>query len=469
MTNQTSTNQPPRMRMGPGGGVGLTGEEARNRQAAVGRLLSYLNPYRARLAIVAVLVVIGTLFSLAGPILLGRAIDDYIALADVMGLAQTSLIMLAVYIGAGIAAMIQGIIMVSIGQNLVADIRRQLFSHIQTLSMAYHDRHKAGDLMSRVSNDTEAINMVLSNGLIQFTTNVLMLGGIMVAMFLLNWQLAIGTLIILPLMLYITTMITRLSRVAFRGVQRNLGQLNAVMEESISGIRVVKAYAQEGGTVAKFNVANEANRQVGIKAEIITAALGPMFTTMGILTIAAIALLGGWLSLQGIVTVGVITTFVIYTRNFFRPMRSIAMLYNQLQSALAGAERIFAVLDDQPSVQDQADAKPLTGIQGAVKFDKVSFEYEAGKPVLIDVSLEAKPGQTIALVGPTGAGKTTIISLLSRFYDVTEGAIFIDGHDIRTVPAGFHSGAVGHRPSRYLSLLRHGHGQHSLRTAGRHR
>jgi ATP-binding cassette subfamily B protein len=274
---------------------------------------------------------------------------------------------------------------------------------------------------------------VLSNGLVQFTTNILSLGGIMVAMFVLSWRLATATLIILPLMLYITGQITRRSHTAFRAVQRNLGILNAVMEESIAGIRVVQAFARESDTIDEFKVVNAANRDSGIKAEIITAALGPMFTTMSTVAIAATAMLGGWLSLRGAVTIGVIAAFVVYIRNFFRPMRSVAMLYNHLQSALAGAERIFEVLEARPLVQDLPDARPLSGIRGEVAFSRVNFGYEKGKPVLTDVSLEASPGQTIALVGRTGAGKTTMINLLSRFYDVTDGAISIDGHDIRTV------------------------------------
>ncbi len=392
-----------------------------------------MNPYRGRLVNVVLLVIVHTLMSLAGPILLGRAIDNYIAAGDVNGLLRNALLMLGVYLGAGLASLVQGVVMVELGQQLVADVRAELFAHIQTLSMAYHDHHRVGDLMSRVSNDTEAINRVLSNGLIQFTTNILLLGGIMIAMFILNWQLAIGTLIILPLMLFITGQITRRSRLAFRDVQRNLGALNAVMEESIAGIRVVQAFAREADTVAEFRAVNETNRKAGIRAEIITAALGPMFTAMSILTIAVTALLGGWLALRGLVMVGVIATFVVYIRNFFRPMRSIAMVYNQLQSALAGAERIFRVLDASPSVPDKPGALPLSNIQGAVRFDRVTFEYEKGKPVLIDVSLEVAPGQTIALVGPTGAGKTTIISLLSRFYDVAAGTITLAQPDIRTI------------------------------------
>ena len=386
-----------------------------------------------QLAGVALLVIVNTFTGLAGPVLLGVAIDGYVIPGDVSGLAQVVLQMLGLYLIGGVALIVQGVLMVGVGQRLVADIRAELFAHIQTLSMAYHDRHRVGDLMSRVANDTEAINRVLSNGLIAFTTNVLLLGGIMVAMFVLNWQLAMGTLIILPLMLFITGKVTQRSRVAFREVQRNLGALNAVMEESIAGIRVVQAFARESETAAEFAVVNAVNREAGIKAEIITAALGPMFTTMSTTAIAATALLGGWLFLRGIVTVGVIATFVVYIMNFFRPMRGIAMLYNQLQSALAGAERIFEVMDASPSVPDQPDALPLSGIRGEVRFDRVTFEYEKDKPVLSDVSLVASPGQTVALVGPTGAGKTTIISLLSRFYDAIDGVISIDGHDIRTV------------------------------------
>ena len=411
----------------------LTGESARNTRSAVKRLLLYSRPYSAQLIIVAALVIVSTFASLAGPILFGMAIDQFINTGDLPGLARNALIMLGVFLLGGLASIIHGIIMVGVGQRLITDVRAELFTHLQALSMAYHDRHKVGDLMSRVTNDSEAINQVLSNGLITFITNILMLGGIMVSMFLLNWQLAIGTLILLPLMIYITTLVTRRSRVAFREVQRNLGTMNAVMEENIAGIRVVKAFARAEDTIAQFETANAANRKSGVKADIITAALGPMFTTMSTITIAATALLGGWLALRGIATVGVIATFVVYIMNFFRPMRGIAMLYNHLQSALAGSERIFEVLDSAPSVPDQFQAQPLANIKGEVTFEDVTFGYDPEKPVLVDVRLTATPGQTVALVGPTGAGKTTIINLLSRFYDVDAGAIKIDGQDIRTV------------------------------------
>jgi len=395
--------------------------------------LLYAQPYTAQLIGVAALVIISSFSSLAGPILLGRAIDGFISTADLPGLGSIALIMLGIFLLGGLASIGHGVIMVGVGQRLIADVRIELFTHLQALSMAYHDKHKVGDLMSRVTNDSEAINQVLSNGLIAFITNILTLGGIMVSMFVLNWQLAIGTLILLPLMVYITSVVTKRSRVAFREVQRNLGTMNAIMEENIAGIRVVKAFARAEDTIAQFECVNAANRKSGVKADIITAALGPMFTTMSTITIATTALLGGWLALRGVATVGVIATFVVYIMNFFRPMRGIAMLYNSLQSALAGAERIFEVLDSAPTVADQPAAQPLANIRGTVNFEAVTFGYDPKKPVLVDVSLSTTPGETVALVGPTGAGKTTIINLLSRFYDVDAGAIYIDGQDIRAV------------------------------------
>ena len=466
------------MRLGFGGGGMLTGEAADNTRTTLMRMAAYLRPYRRQLMVVALFVTVSTLLRLYGPMLIGRAIDQFIGTGDAVGLRNLVIGIVAVYLGAGAASTVQGLIMVKLGQRFVSDIRAGLFSHMQIMSMAFHDRNQVGDLMSRITNDSEAINRTLSNGLIEFVSNILLLGGTFVAMFLLNWQLALAMLVLMPLMLYITGEVTRRSRAAFRTVQRNLGALNAVMEENIAGARVVQAFAREEEVFADFYEVNSTYRKAGMTADIITAALGPMFTTMMTITIAAAALLGGWLAIEGILEVGVLATFIIYIMNFYRPMRGIAMLYNQLQSALAGAERIFAALDVEPSVTDRPDAPPLEEIQGDVVFENVSFSYDAeppsepagaaspvmngrrnvsrmkagGKgqrpetgsqangmespqpePVLQNISLHAEPGATVALVGPTGAGKTTIISLLSRFYDVDEGSIRIDGHDIRDV------------------------------------
>jgi len=421
------------MRLGFGGGGMMTGESAANIGQTLTRLLAYLRPHRARLLIVALFVIISTWLRLYGPALMGQAIDQYVQPGDGPGLGRLSLLLIGVYVVTGITSGLQARFMVEIGQNFVADLRARIFDHLQMLSMAFHDRNQVGDLMSRVTNDTEAINRTLSDGLIEFISNILLLAGTFVAMYLLNWQLATAMLVVLPLMIWVTTIVTKRSRVAFRDVQRHTGRLNAVMEENIAGARIVKAFARDVETFAQFEEVNAANRKAGQKADVITAALGPMFTTMMTIAIAVTALLGGWLALQGSMSVGVLAAFVIYTMNFFRPMRGIAMLYNQVQAAIAGAERIFAVLDVDSSVPDKPGAKPLPPLKGDVEFENVSFAYEEGKPVLEGVTLHAKPGATVALVGPTGAGKTTIISLLSRFYDVTEGTIRVDGHDIRDI------------------------------------
>ena len=293
--------------MGP-----TTIESAKDTRSTVRRLLRYFQPHVWQIAGVTALVILSTLLSLAGPLLLGVAIDHYIMPGDLPGLVRIALLMLATYLGASLTSAIQGFVMVGIGQRLIRDIRAQLFAHMQTLSMKYHDDHEVGDLMSRLSNDTDVINRVLSDGLIQLTSNMLTLGGIMIAMFALSWQLALGTVLILPLMMAISAAIAGRSRHAFRAVQGNLGALNAVAEENIGGARVVQAFARAPETIAEFKTVNAANRDAGVKAEIIIAALGPMFTTMSTFTIAMIAGLGGWLALRGLVTVGVIASFVVY-------------------------------------------------------------------------------------------------------------------------------------------------------------
>jgi ATP-binding cassette subfamily B multidrug efflux pump len=408
-------------------------EEASNQRATTLRLLAYLKPYRWTIAVVGLLVIISTGLTLAGPLLTGLAVDRYIIPGDLVGLGRIAAVMLAAYVGSTVVTILHSILMVNISQKLIMDIRSDLFRHIQTLSMAYYDEHEVGDLMSRVTNDTETINRVLSSGMTQLIASILQLVGILIAMFVLNWQLALGSLLVLPLVMLVTGAIAARSREAFRDVQRNLGALNAYAEENISGVRVVRSFAREAETINQFNAVNARNREAGIRSEKIIALLMPLMHVMSTIAIAVIAGLGGWLALHDLISVGVIVSFVAYIQQFFQPLRQLSQLYNQLQSGLAGAERIFKVLDTSPTVDDKPGAPALADITGRVDFEHVSFAYEADKPVLTDINLTAYPGQTIALVGPTGAGKTTIINLLSRFYDVDEGAIRVDGVDIRDI------------------------------------
>jgi ATP-binding cassette, subfamily B, multidrug efflux pump len=412
---------------------GIDIENAYNQRQVTKRLMVYLKPYRWRVAAVFILVILGTLSTLVGPVLIGVAIDRYIIPGDLQGLLRLALLMLAAYLSASGMTITYTLIMVNITQELMMDIRSQLFRHIQTLSMDFYDDHESGDLMSRITNDSEAINRVLSNGLVQLSASLLQVIGVLVAMVALNWQLALGSLIILPLMLAVTGIIASRSRQAFRKVQKNLGAVNAYAEENISGVRVVRTFARESETINAFKKINQQNRDAGIQAERIVAMLNPLITVMSTIAIAIIAGLGGWLALRDIISVGVIVSFTAYVRQFFQPIRQLAQLYNQLQSGLAGAERIFEIMDSAPTVQDKPNAIPIGRIKGEVEFDQVYFEYEKNKPVLQDVSMQVQPGQTVALVGPTGAGKTTIINLLSRFYDVQKGVIRVDGIDIRDI------------------------------------
>ncbi len=423
----------PARRMHGGGHGGMHIESARDQRRTLSRLARYLRPYRWAIAGVTLLVILSTLLSLVGPLMIGRAVDLFIIPGDIPGLWRLAALLLVVYVASNITTATYAIVMVNVSQKLIMDIRSDLFGHVQTLSMPFFDKHEAGDLMSRITNDTETINRVLSNGLVQLVASLLQLVGILIAMFILSWQLALGSLLVLPLLMLLTGAIAARSRNAFREVQRNLGTLNAYAEENIAAVREVRAFARERETVEQFRAVNQQNRDAGIQAEKIVALLHPLITVMSTVAIAVIAGLGGWLALRELVSVGVIVSFIAYISQFFQPLRQLAQLYNQLQSGLAGAERIFEIIDARPSVADKASAPPLPRVEGRVEFDRVSFAYETDKPVLTDVSLTAAPGQTVALVGPTGAGKTTIINLLSRFYDVQSGAIRVDGYDIRDI------------------------------------
>ncbi|MBM4429880.1 MAG: ABC transporter ATP-binding protein, partial [Chloroflexi bacterium] len=432
---QPGVPEGPGMRPGPAmmRSAGRRVEKARNPRAAVRRLAGYLRTQTLSLSAVISLVVLNAGLDLLGPYLLGVAIDRYISQGDLPGLAHNTLLMLAAFALGWLAQFGQSYTVVAVTQNVLRNLRRDLFEHLQTLSLSFFDRHPSGELMSRLTNDIDAINRVLSQSIIDLVASLLTLSGIAIVMLVLNWRLALGALAILPIMLWLTARLGQGTRRGFQQVQVNLGKLNAVMEENISGVRVVQAFRRQAAVVAEFDRANTAARDATIRAQSVMMILRPLLMVLSNLDIAVIAGLGGWLALRGMVSVGVIATFVLYARRFFEPLFTLADLYNSIQSALAGAERVFGVLDQQPQVRDKPDAVALDAVQGQVKFDGVSFGYEPNVSVLKDVSLGLEPGQVVALVGPTGAGKTTIVNLLTRFYDIDEGSIRIDGHEIRDV------------------------------------
>jgi len=389
------------------------------------RLLATLRPHRWALVGVFILATVSTLLDLLAPFLMGRAIDQFIAAGDLAGLLRIILLMLGAYVGVWLTSVGQSMVMTRLSQKAMRSLRRDLFEHLQTLSLSFFDRHPHGELMSRLTNDLDAISRVLSQNVTDLFSGLLTLAG--------NFWLALGSMIVFPLMMGLVGFVGKRTRRGFREYQMRIGQLNGKLEEMFSGQRVIMAFGQEASTLADFDAANEVVRQVGIQAQTYAMLIPPLMGILSNANIAVLAGLGGWMALQGLATVGTIAAFYNYSRKFAAPLRQLGDLYNQIQSALAGAERVFELMDEQPELTDAPDAAVLDDVAGEVVFDHVDFSYVPGVPVLKDVSLRASPGQTIALVGPTGAGKTTMINVLSRFYDIQDGAIYVDAHDIRQV------------------------------------
>ena len=419
--------------MRPGHGAPAAIARAKDPRGTLTRLASYFSDFRARLWLVAGTIVVYTLLGLVGPYLMGVALDRYIVARDAAGLGRIAVIMLAAFLTSNVMQGFSSWLMASVSQRALKRLRRELFGHLQTLPMDFFERNPSGELMSRLTNDIDAVNQAVAQNITSLFASVLSMAGILVAMFVLDRWLAIASLLVVPLMFWFTRFVAVFTRKGFKELQKHLGKLNGVMEEAIGGQKIVTVFRRNDAVLAAFRAENEAVYRAGIYANTYALLLMPLTTVLGNLFVIVLAALGGWLALSGLVSVGVIATFINYGQNFVSPLRQLSNLYNTLQAALAGAERVFEILNT-PSETDNAaktKAKALPAVRGDVKLDHVTFGYRPGTTILDDVSLEAKPGQMVALVGPTGAGKTTIINLLTRFYEIGSGQIAIDGVDIR--------------------------------------
>lgn len=420
-------------RRGPGPPGSSKVERARDARATVIRIWGYLRRQRLALMITAVFVLGSTLATLLGPYLLGKAIDDYITPRDLPGLARISLEMLGVYAAGAVFTYAQSYVMAGASQRVVRDLRNDLFRKMQVLPLRTFDQRPHGDLMSRLTNDVENVNLVLSGNLSQLVSGVLTMIGVAATMLVLNPGLTVVSVGTISLMtIVVNRWVAPRTREGYRRQQAALGKLNGLIQETVSGQRVVKAYRREAIVIAEFDDGNRDLRQSAIRAQIYAGFVGPLMNVVSNLGLAVVAGVGGWMALNGLATVGTIASFISYSRQFGRPLSNIATLYNTIQGAVAGAERVFEIIDEPPEI-DAPDARPLAEIKGDVSFEDVCFSYEPGVPVLKNVSLEARAGQTVALVGPTGAGKTTIVNLLTRFYEVEAGTIRIDGQDLRQI------------------------------------
>ena len=393
-------------------------EKAVNPKRALSRLVGYLAPYRLTLFLVAATVALFSTLGLAGPWLMGRAIDKFIGGADPGGLARTALLMFGAYLLANLFNVVSNWLMAGVSQGALRNLRGDLFAHIQTLSMEFFDTHAAGGLMSRLTSDIDAINQAVSQNVISLLSSALTMLGILVAMFALNHWLALASLVVIPIMFWFSRFVASYTRKGFRDLQKNLGELNGVAEEAIAGQSVIRAFRRNDSVIETFREKNRAVFKSGVFANSYAMLLMPLTGVLGSFFVIVLASLGGWLALQGLATVGTIATFINYGQNFTAPLRQLATLYNSIQAALAGAERVFEIIDTRPELEDAADSPPLGPVRGDVSFRDVQFAYRPGTPIIVDFSLEVAAGQTIALVGPTGAGKTTIINLLTRFYEI---------------------------------------------------
>ncbi|MGI6160831.1 MAG: ABC transporter ATP-binding protein [Christensenellales bacterium] len=432
------------MHMGRPGGPRIAlnkAKGARSSAKTLRRIWELLKRDRARLILVLALTVLSTLLNLLIPILIGSGVDIIergISSSngiDFAALARTVVTMLGIAVFVMLAFWFQTRTIVKVAQSAVMRLRKDAFDKLHTLSLRFFDSHTHGELMSRLANDVENVGNALSQSVTQIFSSTITVLGSLAFMIYLNPWLALLTLISVPLGLLVTSTIAKRTRKHYTAQQKHLGELNGFAEEAITGMKAVKAFTREKQMAEQFDNINTNLRTAAVNAQFYSGTIPPIMNIISNLSFAVTALAGGSMVISGAITVGVIASFLNYSRQFSRPINEIANQFNMIQAAIAGAERIFDIMDKKSDMPDKPDAINIENVRGDVVFENVTFGYKEGEHVLKNVSLHAKPGDAIALVGPTGAGKTTIVNLLTRFYDVNSGRILIDGHDIRDLNA----------------------------------
>ena len=424
---------------GPGGTLHSFGSkegEGRISGRVLLRLMRFVRPYRVQMSLATLLMLISSGANLLAPYLTKVAIDQNIADRDTRGLLVTSLWLAGTLTSVYLASAAQSYILSWVGQRVLTTLRGDLFHHLQTLSIPYHDRHIVGVTISRVINDVEVINELLSQGLVSLVGDSILLVGTIVVMVAMEPRLALLAFSVLPPMVLATVLFSRRARIAFRETREKIGAVVGDLAENISGMRVIQAFAQEDTTQERFETINRENRDAYISAISLSFIFLP---TVDVLSVAATGIVlwaGGVMVARGIATIGVVVAFLGYVGRFFNPIRDLSQLYTTLQAATAGGERVLELLDTQPHVQDRPGAIDLPAIEGRIELRQVSFSYNPGQEILHHVTMVIEPGETVALVGPTGAGKTSIANLVARFYEVhgepgTGSGVFVDGHDVR--------------------------------------
>ena len=405
----------------------------RQTRRRLGVLVRLARPYRGRAAVAIVTLVAYTVVALLPPYLAKVAVDDGITAGDL----RTLTVVVVAFIAAGIAAFVlsglQTYFTGWVGERALADLRIRLFRHLQRLSLGFFERNRTGAIVSRITNDVEALDQLVTDGLSSLVQNSLVLIGTAVVLFLLDWRLALATLLVLPLMGAATAWFRVRSNRAYRRVRERLGLVTATLAEDISGMRVVQSFTREPTSQTSFRGVNEGYKAANYETVVLNGLYFPAVDVLSSVATAIVLGFGGALVIDGSITVGTLLAFTLYLANFFDPVQQLSQLYNTFLSATAALDRIIKVLDEEPEVVDAPDAHALPPIEGHVRFDHVRFGYAKLPDVLHDFDLDVAPGTTVALVGHTGAGKSTIAKLLARFYDPRSGRITIDGHDLRDV------------------------------------
>lgn len=409
----------------------LAAGRAQNIKGTLARLWGYLSRRQAGLIAVVLLTAAGSALLLAGPYLIGKAIDDYILPKDYPGLFRICMILLCVYIFNALMSWMRSYVMAAVSQRTVWEMRKDLFEQLQKLPVKFFDSKTHGELMSRTTNDIENVSTTLNQSVIQLLSSLITVTGAIMIMFSLNVWLALLSLISIPLTVLVTRNIARYTRNFFLNQQKHLGQLNGFIEEIISGQKVVKVFCREETSSLQFAQINTQLKNVGTKAQILSGMIPPLMNVVNHLGYVVIAGAGGWMAVNNLVSVGIVVSFLNYIKQFSRPINELANQFNLIQSAIAGAERVFEIMDETPEFQENQPGKEPENIAGEVILQDVCFGYQKDLPVLKNVSFATEPGSTVALVGPTGAGKTTIVNLLTRFYDIDSGSITIGGKNIQ--------------------------------------
>ncbi|MDY3973672.1 lipid A export permease/ATP-binding protein MsbA [uncultured Veillonella sp.] len=397
------------------------------------RLLVYVKPYAGRMVFGLICMIIAAAAYLVVPWLIKNVVDEVLQAKDLATLNLVVIAILVVFLIRGFATYGQTYTMSYIGQRVIIDIRQALFKHLQRLDQAYFDRRKTGQIMSNLTNDVSALQAAIVDNLISLITEGVTLIGSLISMILIDWKLTLVTLIIVPVVLGLVNVFGKKLRLAGHEVQGRIADITALLQEVISSIRIVRSFARESYEIRQFEHENQRNFSAAMKATKLSSLLSPLVEFSAAIAVTVILWYGGYNVVTGVISAGSLIAFLIYAINLSNPVKRLSQVYSNIQKSMAAGDRVFEILDTEPEVKEKADAKDLPELKGDVEFDNVSFSYDGEKNALDSLNLHVPAGRIIAVVGPSGAGKTTIANLLPRFYDVSEGALRIDGIDVRDV------------------------------------